>query len=120
MAIAEEVLAAIDAAGQVPEALRALRNHYALSEHDLEALTGIKRTTVRNKLKGTTSCNTEELAAFAAVFGVPILLLYAGKREAVRWLLDHPEVEDHSPAGSFRIRCSPFGWTRHNVLAAAG
>ena len=96
-----EVEAASAAAAHIPENLRALRNHYGLADTNLADLTGIGRATIGNKLKGFTVCTAEEIGVFAAVFGVPINLLYQPRPAAVRWLLDHPEAEAKSPAYRF-------------------
>ena len=99
----ERVLSAARSGDRVPETLRALSRHYGLTDTDVERLTGVKRTSVRNKFRGGTPCTASELAVFAALFGVPIDCLYAGKTEVIRWLLDNPDAEDNSPAGSLRI-----------------
>lgn len=58
----------------------------------------MKRSTVTGRLKGTTKMEPWELPGFAAALGVPADVLELSPDEAIRWIIDHPEI--------VRNRCS--------------
>jgi transcriptional regulator with XRE-family HTH domain len=100
MAIDERVLVALHAGEQVPAVLRQLRNYWGTNDAVLSRLTGIKRTTLANKMKGNGAFSPGEMRALAAVFGVPIEVLYLKPGDAVRWILDHPEAQERAVINS--------------------
>ena len=96
MAIDERVLRALTSGEHVPAVLRQFRNYWGTNDAELARLTGIKRTTLANKMKGMGSFSPGELQALAAVFGVPLDVLYQAPSDALRWVLDHPETAERA------------------------
>ena len=78
----------------VPATLRQFRNYWGTNDAELARLTGIKRTTLANKMKGVGSFAPGEVQALAALFGVPLDVLYMTPQDALRWVLDHPETTE--------------------------
>lgn len=94
MAIDERVLRAMSSGAYVPATLRQFRNYWGTNDAELARLTGIKRTTLANKMKGVGSFSPGEVQALAALFGVPLDVLYMPPQDALRWVLDHPETTE--------------------------
>lgn len=114
MAIDERVLLAFTRGDHVPAVLRRFRNYMGTNDAELARLTGIKRTTLANKMKGNGSFSPGEMHALAEVFGVPVDVLYLEPDNAVRWLLDHPE---HREQALLRTSCFLAAWARLPVPA---
>ena len=91
VAITEQLAAADDAASNVPGTLGRLMAYYGLRDTGLAELARMARSTVRTRRTGEQQCTASDLAKFAAIFGVPVLVFYLAPDEALRWVIDHPE-----------------------------
>jgi transcriptional regulator with XRE-family HTH domain len=66
---------------RVPATLRALKAYNRLRDEDIAAACGMVRTAVHNRMHGKTQCSSEDLAAFAAFFQVPVSRFFTGELE---------------------------------------
>jgi hypothetical protein len=87
----------------MPLTLLKLKGWYGTTDDELSAVTGIKRRSVANKLRGLTPCTAAEALAFARAFGIDLEVLYMTPIGAMRWVLDNQEtIEARS---QLRSRC---------------
>lgn len=76
----------------MPLTLLKLKYWYGTTDEELSDVTGIKRRSVANKLRGLTPCTAAEALAFARAFGIDLEVLYMTPVEAMRWVLDNQET----------------------------
>ena len=95
MATRPEVLEAVaqarEARLRVRPVLRRLMRHFELTDRALADAFGISRQAMNYRINGRTTIPPEEVAGFAAFFGVPEQVMYLTPDEALRWVLDHPD-----------------------------
>lgn len=84
---------------QVAETLDQLARHFDLSDAELARATGLARTTVQQRRRGTRGMKFENVPAFAEAFGIPIDVLYMERGAAIRWVLDNVENGGMPAAG---------------------
>lgn len=99
-------------ADNIPRTVVALRNFFLVSNREIAEATGIAQRTLSNKLRGIGAITAAELLDLADTFGVPPLVLYLPRQEALRWVLDH-EIKVREKA-----RLTPLGirWTSSELV----
>ena len=72
--------------------LRRLARYYEVTDLQLALALDVSRQTVNSWVNGRTRIPDEIEAGLAAFFGVPREVLYLSPDDALRWVLDHPQV----------------------------
>lgn len=85
-----------EALARVPEALRAIRSYYGLSNGQVADIVGKDRNWVQERVAGTRACKVDDLARFAAGFGLPIDVLFRERDDVLRFILDNPNLMPRS------------------------
>jgi transcriptional regulator with XRE-family HTH domain len=83
----------------IARTLKALKRHRDLSDAEIGARAGMKRSTVASKISGDTGCSDSDIFRLAYAFGVEPHVLYMPKAEAIRWVLDNPRPMGDPPDG---------------------
>lgn len=78
-------------AANVPFVLRRLKAYRGLTDQQIAVRSGMKRSTVQSRMAGK-PVPTDELDELAHALGVPVVVLFMPADEALRWVLDHPEM----------------------------
>jgi transcriptional regulator with XRE-family HTH domain len=102
MVMDQRVLQGARSAEHICPNLIRLRNLFHLSDSELARLSGIKRSTLANKLHGVGYFSAPELGRLAAIWAIGIDELYADPIYMKQWVADH---EDELEA-ALRSKCS--------------
>lgn len=70
--------------------------YFELTDAHLAEAFGISRQAMNYRINGRTVISDDDLAGFAAFFGVPKEVLYLSPDDVIRWVLDHPHNIDRS------------------------
>lgn len=85
MATTADALQAMRAAKtSVPQVIRRLMRFYGITAADLAPVLGVSGPAVYARLAGTTVVKSEEIAALAVFFGVPVRVFFLPPDEAVK------------------------------------
>jgi DNA-binding XRE family transcriptional regulator len=85
--------------------VRQLTRLIGVRQTEIADALGMSRQTFNGRMTGATNLEPWELAGIAAMLGVPVHVLEMEPNDAIRWILDHPEVSKRmtwSPLSSQR------------------
>ncbi len=92
----KEMAAAVDEGRQQWEeqrtTVRQVLRYLGASQSEIAEGLGLTRQSLNGRLMGRIQFNPWELDAIAKGLGIPRKVLNGSPEDAIRWLLDHPEV----------------------------
>lgn len=99
--------------------LQYLRNAFRLTDTEIARGTGIRRTTMRNKLEGLTPLTYEEALLLSEFFGATLEVLQMPRAQFIAWVANHWDAtEQHVRSRCGESRDRPWRLPRDHKWSA--